>query len=216
MPMSHLDGLAAYITASPSSFHAAAEAARLLAAAGFVSVAETDRFPAEPGGYVLVRDGSVLAWRIPDRLAEPSFRIVGAHTDSPGFTLKPRPTSSQLGWQQAGMEVYGGPLPNAWLDREFGLAGRLVDGAGDATLVQTGPLLRIPQVAPHLDQRTLPPLLEAHPEQELRLLAQPPPLAEAAEGAPRLEGRRGRHERGPRLPRLEGHRRQPDPDDRLR
>ncbi len=152
MPMSHLDGLAAYITASPSSFHAAAEAARLLAAAGFVSVAETDRFPAEPGGYVLVRDGSVLAWRIPDRLAEPSFRIVGAHTDSPGFTLKPRPTSSQLGWQQAGMEVYGGPLPNAWLDREFGLAGRLVDGAGDATLVQTGPLLRIPQVAPHLDR----------------------------------------------------------------
>ena len=152
MPMSHLEGLAAYVTASPSSFHAADEAARLLVAAGFSRVRATQPFPAEPGGYVLVRDGSVLAWRIPDTLTEPAFRIVGAHTDSPGFTLKPRPTSSHYGWQQAGMEVYGGPLPNSWLDRELGLAGRLVDATGEVTLVQTGPLLRIPQVAPHLDR----------------------------------------------------------------
>ena len=152
MPLSHIDGLASFITASPSSFHAARAAADLLVAAGFTELAEADEVSAEPGGYVLVRDGSVLAWRIPERLSAPSFRIIGAHTDSPGFVLKPHPTSHFLGWQQAGMEVYGGPLPNSWLDRDFGLAGRLVTAGGEVRLVATGPLLRIPQVAPHLDR----------------------------------------------------------------
>lgn len=152
MTVSHIDGLASFVTASPSSFHAAREAATRLVAAGFTEVGAADPFSAAPGGYVLVQDGSVLAWRIPQHLTQPSYRIVGAHTDSPGFVLKPRPTSEFLGWQQAGMEVYGGPLPNSWLDREFGLAGRLVTRDGDAVLVATGPLLRIPQVAPHLDR----------------------------------------------------------------
>ncbi|HVK45630.1 MAG TPA: M18 family aminopeptidase [Micropruina sp.] len=152
MPLSHIDGLASFITASPSSFHAARAAADLLVAAGFTELAESDEVSAEPGGYVLVRDGSVLAWRIPERLSAPSFRIIGAHTDSPGFVLKPHPTSHFLGWQQAGMEVYGGPLSNSWLDRDFGLAGRLVTAGGEVRLVATGPLLRIPQVAPHLDR----------------------------------------------------------------
>ena len=149
---SHIDDLASFVTAGPSSFHAARTVADALLATGFTEVAETEPFDGRPGGYVLVRDGSVIAWRIPERLSDPAFRIVGAHTDSPGFKLKPRPASSFLGWQQAGMEVYGGPLPNSWLDREFGLAGRLVTASGESVLVATGPLLRIPQVAPHLDR----------------------------------------------------------------
>ncbi len=148
----HIESLGAFVTASPSAFHAANRAAELLLASGFVEVTEVEPFSPRPGGYVLVKDGSVLAWRIPEDLTTPAFRIVGAHTDSPGFVLKPRPTSTFLGWQQAGMEVYGGPLPNSWLDREFGLAGRLVTADGTSTLVSTGPWLRIPQVAPHLDR----------------------------------------------------------------
>ncbi|MFT4217309.1 MAG: M18 family aminopeptidase [Micropruina sp.] len=147
----HIESLAAFVSASPSSLHAARHTADLLVASGFVEMDETAPLDPRPGGYVLVRDGSVLAWWIPENLGAPAFRIVGAHTDSPGFVLKPRPTSSFLGWQQAGMEVYGGPLLNSWLDREFGLAGRLVTATG-STLVSTGPLLRIPQVAPHLDR----------------------------------------------------------------
>ena len=152
MAHSLIEGLAGFVTASPSAFHAARETADRLVAVGFTELAEADPVSAEPGGYVLVRDGSVLAWRIPDVLGEPSFRIVGAHTDSPGFVLKPRPTSHVLGWQQAGVEVYGGPLPNSWLDRDLGLAGRVVSDTGETVLVTTGPLLRIPQVAPHLDR----------------------------------------------------------------
>ena len=36
------------------------------------------------------------------------FRVVGAHTDSPNLRIKPNPDSARVGWQQLGVEVYGG------------------------------------------------------------------------------------------------------------
>lgn len=152
MPDFAIADLAAFVSASPSSYHAAAEVARRLAAAGFAEQAETE--PWAPGGArFVVRDGAVIAWRVPDApVAAAGFRIVGAHTDSPGFKLKPQPSAYAFGWSQAGMEVYGGPLLNSWLDREFGLAGRVVTRSGDVRLVSTPAWLRIPQVAPHLDR----------------------------------------------------------------
>ncbi|MCC6495400.1 MAG: M18 family aminopeptidase [Propionibacteriaceae bacterium] len=149
---SHIEDLAAFVSASPSSYHAAAEVAGRLQAAGFTELAETDAWP--PGAAQFVRrDGAVIAWQVPADIAGPAgFRIVGAHTDSPGFKLKPEPSAYAFGWSQAGMEVYGGPLLNSWLDREFGLAGRVVTRSGEVLLVATPAWLRIPQVAPHLDR----------------------------------------------------------------
>jgi aspartyl aminopeptidase len=149
----YIDDLAAFVEASPSSYHAAAEVARRVENAGFARLAETDAWPAAPGRYVVVRDGAVIAWVVPEGArATTPFHILGAHTDSPTFKLKPKPTIESSGWLQAGMEVYGGPLLNSWLDRELELAGRLVTRAGREHLVRTGPLLRIPQLAIHLDR----------------------------------------------------------------
>lgn len=150
----HLEDLAAFAVASPSSFHAAAESVERLVGAGFAVAAEEADWPSGPGAWAIVRDGAVIAWRVPEVLdpARAEIRIVGAHTDSPGFKLKPHPSTSFAGWQQAGMEVYGGPLLNSWLDREFGLAGRVVTLDGASRLVKTPAWLRIPQVAPHLDR----------------------------------------------------------------
>ena len=151
--LEHARDLAEFVAASPTSFHAAAAGRERLAAVGFGIVDERAVFEAEPGAYVLVRDGALVAWRIPAD-AEPGtpYRIVGAHTDSPGFVLKPRPDIGSAGWQQLGMEVYGGPLLNSWLDRELGLAGRIVLASGEQRLVQTGAIMRIPQLAIHLDR----------------------------------------------------------------
>lgn len=149
----HARDLGRFVMASPSSFHAAAEGARRLAQAGFERLSETSGWPSGPGSYTVVRDGALIAWTVPDGAGPTTpFRILGAHTDSPSFKLKPKPTTGRLGWLQAGVEVYGGPLLNSWLDRELRLAGRLVTLDGAQHLAATGPLLRFPQLAIHLDR----------------------------------------------------------------
>jgi aspartyl aminopeptidase len=151
--LQHLQDLGAFVQASPSSFHAASEGARRLAAAGFAVQDETAAWDASPGGHYLVRDGALLGWRIPEGAGPTTaFRILGAHTDSPTFKLKPRPDLGAYGWQQLGVEVYGGPLLNSWLDRELGLAGRLVLTDGSVQLLRTEAIMRIPQLAIHLDR----------------------------------------------------------------
>ena len=150
-PASIVNDLASFIGASPTSFHAAAEIARRLTDAGFVEQDADAEFDATVGGHFVVRDGAITAWRIPSTAAR-AFRVVGSHTDSPSFVLKPNPVHRAFGWHQAGMEVYGGPLLNSWLNRDLGLAGRIVRRDGTSTLVETGPLMVIPQLAPHLDR----------------------------------------------------------------
>jgi Aspartyl aminopeptidase len=141
-----------FLAASPTSFHAAAEVAERLTNAQFIQVAPTDVWPDTPGRYFLWDEGAVLAWVIPEN-AVSSFAVFGAHTDSPGLKLKPTPQStSPDGWGQLCVEVYGGALYNSWLDRELEIAGVIYDKQGDAHLVRTGPVARVPQLAIHLDR----------------------------------------------------------------
>ncbi len=95
-----------------------------------------------------------MAWVVPENISDTSgFRIVGAHTDSPAFTLKPSPqTTTADGWGQIEVEVYGGMIMNSWLDRELCVAGRLILASGEEILVRTAPLARIPQLAIHLNR----------------------------------------------------------------
>ena len=152
--LSHAEDLADFVAASPSSYHAAAEVARRLEHAGYVRLDEEQAWEVTPGGrYVVVRDGAAIAWTVPtDATATTPAHILGAHTDSPGFKLKPQPTTGSKGWLQAAVEVYGGPLLTSWLDRELSLAGRLALADGRVVLADTGALLRLPQLAIHLDR----------------------------------------------------------------
>lgn len=149
----YLDDLAEFIHSAPSPYHVTAQVAARATTAGFTVLDDAPgALPSEPGGYVLVRDGAVIAWKIPANLREqPTFRIVGAHTDSPTFRVKPLPDDTSVGYNRVGVEVYGGVLVNSWLDRDLGFAGRLVTADGEH-LVHTPAMARIPQLAIHLDR----------------------------------------------------------------
>jgi len=152
--LAHAEDLADFVAASPSSYHAAAETARRLEETGITPLREEDAWDIAAGGrYLVVRDGAVIGWTVPeDATAVTPSRVFGAHTDSPSFKLKPQPTTGTKGWLQAAVEVYGGPLLNSWLDRELRLAGRLALADGSVVLADTGALLRLPQLAVHLDR----------------------------------------------------------------
>lgn len=152
--------LGEYAAASPSSYHAADEASRRLQAAGYELLDETQTWNLAPGGrYVLVREGAVAAFALPaDVSADVSagslrYRVFGAHTDSPGFKLKPGGAHTAAGFTQVGVEVYGGVLLNSWLDRELCFAGRLALRDGTTVLARTPGIARIPQLAIHLDRQ---------------------------------------------------------------
>ncbi|MFJ2233328.1 M18 family aminopeptidase [Streptomyces sp. NPDC087859] len=150
----HTDDLMSFLAAAPSPYHAVANAAERLEKAGFRQVAETDAWDGTTGGKYVLRGGAIVAWYVPEG-AEPHtpFRIVGSHTDSPNLRVKPLPDAGAHGWRQVAVEIYGGPLLNSWLDRDLGLAGRLTLRDGSTRLVNVGrPLLRIPQLAVHLDR----------------------------------------------------------------
>ncbi|WP_167143499.1 M18 family aminopeptidase [Canibacter zhoujuaniae] len=151
----YITAFADFIEASPTSFHAADTVARMLNRAGFEWLDECDSWaPLEAGaaGFT-VRDGSLIAWQAGSSVTKNSpLRIFGAHTDSPGFVVKPTPGSSAAGWQQLNVEVYGGPLLNSWLDRDLAVAGRVFTRDGEKRLIRTPAIARIPQLAVHLDR----------------------------------------------------------------
>ncbi|MEU5366257.1 M18 family aminopeptidase [Streptomyces sp. NPDC005925] len=150
----HTDDLMTFLAASPSPYHAVANAAERLEKAGFRQVVETDAWDGTSGGKYVLRGGAIIAWYVPEGAAPHTpFRIVGAHTDSPNLRVKPQPDTGAHGWRQVAVEIYGGPLMNSWLDRDLGLAGRLTLRDGSTRLVNVDrPLLRVPQLAIHLDR----------------------------------------------------------------
>ena len=151
----YIAGFAAFVAASPTSYHAAHAAAELLLAAGFTELDEAEAWPVlEAGtGAFTRRDGAIIAWRAGASVTASSpVRVLGCHTDSPGLVLKPKPDFSAQGWAQVGVEVYGGPLLTTWFDRDLAIAGRLVTADGREHLVRTEAVARVPMLAIHLDR----------------------------------------------------------------
>ena len=143
-------GLLAFIDACPTPFHAVDQAAAMLRAAGFIEMDERDDWADTAGRRFLRRGGSLVAWA--HRSCEAGFRIMGAHTDSPNLRVTPQPDTGGAGYRQLGVEVYGGVLLNSWLDRDLGVAGRVATPSGTRLFRIDRPVLRVPQLAIHLDR----------------------------------------------------------------
>ena len=150
-----------FLDASPTPFHAVANVAARLRAAGYAAVDEGARWDdALPDKCYFTRNGSslVAVALSPDRPpAEHGFRLVGGHTDSPCLKVKPNAITHNNGYAKLAVEVYGGALLNPWFDRGLGLAGRVTlqtaAGAIENRLINIDkPLAFIPSLAIHLDR----------------------------------------------------------------
>ncbi|HCH31394.1 MAG TPA: M18 family aminopeptidase [Oceanospirillaceae bacterium] len=155
----YLAGLMDFIKASPTPFHAVSSMADQLAAAGYCRLEVADTWALEAGGryFISRNDSTIIAFVLPQQQGPQRFHMVGAHTDSPCLKVKPNPEVKRKGYQQLGVEVYGGALLHPWFDRDLSLAGRVVCRNNDGLLVShlidfKRPVACIPSLAIHLDR----------------------------------------------------------------
>ncbi len=195
-----------FLEDSPTAFHATATASRLLAGRGFKRLYEQDDWgDVGPGSYYVTRnDSSLIAFHLGKDAKEcRALRMAGAHTDSPGFKVKPNALHSASGYAQLGVEVYGGALLAPWFDRDCSLAGRVVwqrpGGQLCTSLVDfRRPLVVIPSLAIHLDpevnkqrsinrQTDLAPILTLADAPDFRVLLLEQLAAQYGEGCQQAE-----------------------------
>ncbi len=124
----------------------------------------------------MVRGGSsMIAFALGGEPVEQSgFRIVGAHTDSPGLRLKPKADLSGDNLARLAVEVYGGPILATFADRDLSLAGRVVLRSGNKhetrLLRFERPLLRLPNLAIHMNRDVNEQGLKFNKQTELPLI----------------------------------------------
>lgn len=151
---SRLQSLLGFLHASPSPFHAVAEARRRLEDSGFRALPETGAWTDVSGRCFVERGGALVAWICEQaEFVQSGFHIIGAHTDSPNLRVKPNASVSSMGYRQVPVEIYGGALLNSWLDRDLGVSGRFILRGGEAALVRIDKAIgRVAQLAIHLDR----------------------------------------------------------------
>lgn len=147
-----------FIQQSPTPFHVCQNTAQLLVAAGFTQLHESEHWQCQPeqGYFVLRNDSSIIAFRTGTD-SSMGINMVGAHTDSPCLKIKPQPENNKHGYNQLGVEVYGGALLNPWFDRDLSIAGRVSGVDKNNQLVNElidikKPIAIIPSLAIHLDR----------------------------------------------------------------
>ncbi len=179
-----------FIDASPSPWHAVSTMEKRLLAAGFTRLEEVDRWKLSAGGryYIVRAASSIIAFTLGrEPMLGRGLRIVGAHTDSPGLRIKPRPAEDAAGMVRLGVEIYGGPILATFADRDLSLAGRVnvrsIDGYSTHLVRFDEPLLRLPNLAIHMNRDVNENGLKFNKQTEIPLL-----LGQSEPGIP-AEGR---------------------------
>ncbi len=167
-----------FIDASPSPWHVIKSVEAQLASFNFKKLDETLSWSLESGGrYYVVRDeSSVIIFVLGQKpLVETGFKMIGAHTDSPGLRIKPNAATGVDGLLRLGVEIYGGPILATFTDRDLSLAGRVNYKDTNNNIVSAlinfdRPLLRLPNLAIHMNRMVNEEGLKLHKQNELPLI----------------------------------------------
>jgi len=166
-----------FIDASPSPWHVVETAKQQLLAQGFSSLSEADPWQLKAGAkyFVTRNDASIIAFTLgSEDLVESGFRIVGAHTDSPGLRLKPQAAFGGDALVRIGVEVYGGPILATFTDRDLSIAGRVMvrtaSGHETKLIKFEDTLMRLPNLAIHMNREVNDKGLKLDKQKELPLI----------------------------------------------
>lgn len=157
-----ISGLLNFMDASVCNFYAVHTLSHILDHAGFTRLDRRDRWELQRGGryYVTVNDSALFAFIVGDGDAADGFKIISAHSDSPGFRIKPNAAIVTDGnIVKLNTEVYGGPILYTWFDRPLSVAGRVLLRTDnplrpESRLIRIDrPLLTIPHLAIHFNRQ---------------------------------------------------------------
>lgn len=160
--MSNTQELIDFINKSKTAFQGAQELKNILNNQGYAEIKEEAQWNLKKGGkyYITKNNSAVIAFEIgTGEIEEDGFRLIGAHTDSPGFRIKPNPEMLvEEHYLKLNTEVYGGPILSTWFDRPLSIAGRVTlkgetPFAPKVSLVDINkPILIIPNLAIHMNR----------------------------------------------------------------
>lgn len=157
-----IDRLLESLGKSTCNFCAVKEIERRLCKAGYKELDPRDKWALTAGEkfYVKKNGSSIFAFTIGSGMESASgFRIIAAHSDSPGFKLKPNPEIyGEQGVTFLNVEKYGGGILYTWFDRPLSLSGRVMLKGKDALHPQEkiidlrSPIATIPHLAIHFNR----------------------------------------------------------------
>jgi aspartyl aminopeptidase len=167
-----------FIDASPSPWHVVQSVEKILTAQQFEKLHETEQWILQAQGryYVIRDDSSVIAFIVGNQpLAEKGYKIIAAHTDSPGLRLKPKAAHQEGGLLRLGVDIYGGAILATFADRDLSLAGRISYKAETGKITSQllkfdQSLLRLPNLAIHMNRGVNEDGLKLHKHTELPLI----------------------------------------------
>ena len=157
------DSLLNFLNQSPVNFLAAQQIECELEANGFKRLDVAENMPELKAGdqYFAVKNGTaVFAFRVGTKApADAGFKLICAHSDSPGFRIKPNAEMKcEGGVVKLNTEVYGGPILYTWFDRPLSVAGRVLLRTDnplapiEKRVKVDRPLLVIPHLAIHFNR----------------------------------------------------------------
>ncbi|MEG0771896.1 M18 family aminopeptidase [Clostridium sp.] len=151
-----------FLYESPTAFHAVENVKADLKNAGFEELMEENKWNLKKGGkyYTTKNHSALVAFVVGNGEVENhGFKIIGAHTDSPTFRIKPAcEMVVESTYVRLNTEVYGGPILSTWFDRPLSVAGRVVLKGENILYPKTNlvnikrPILIIPNVAIHMNR----------------------------------------------------------------
>ena len=151
-----------FLYESPTAFHSVLNVEKYLSSEGYIELNESDVWSLKVKGKYFVKknDSALIAFEVgTGDIKKDGIRMIGAHTDSPGFRVKSNAEMVVEGtYLKLNTEGYGGAILYTWFDRPLGLAGKVMLKGESPFSPRTQlininkPLLIIPSLAIHMNR----------------------------------------------------------------